>query len=127
MSNNSSAWKGSTQLALYWLVDVAAVPRVLNACTAYTQVRFSPICMVHTLTALQEDKTPALLIGITALPKGAVIEKQVLLHTGQYFAQDEEDDEAVLKSQNSDFEYGEIAFVGHSFLTHPPRSDTRGR
>jgi diphthine-ammonia ligase len=38
---------------------------------------------------------PTLLIGIPALPKGALVEKQVLIHTGRRLVQDEDEDDGM--------------------------------
>jgi len=54
--------------------------------------RLCPIILISS----QERNTPTVLLGIASLPKGATIEKQVILHTGRHAVRDEEGIEEVV-------------------------------
>ncbi|KAJ6515757.1 hypothetical protein C8R45DRAFT_1140671 [Mycena sanguinolenta] len=78
ISTNTGGWAGHTQLALYWLANI----RHLRA------VRCG-----H--SALESITTPTLFLVVENIPKNALIEKQVLLHTGRIMIPDEDDGELV--------------------------------
>ncbi|PPR07211.1 hypothetical protein CVT26_012644 [Gymnopilus dilepis] len=73
-------WEGSTQLAIYWLTS------------------FEELCKAKKgHLALRRKDYPSLFLVIKELPKGALIEKQVILHTGKFHIQDEDDNEPIIK------------------------------
>lgn len=55
---------------------------------------------------MQGVATPTLYVAVSALPKGALVEKQVLLHTGRFEVQDE-DGELEIVTQLPTFREGE--------------------
>jgi len=71
--HSAGTWKGHTQLALYWLQERQHLPSVRQA-------------GMSTETA----STPCLYVAVAALPKGALVEKQVLVHTGRFLVKDED-------------------------------------
>ncbi|GLB33938.1 putative diphthamide synthase [Lyophyllum shimeji] len=75
-NNSGLGWVGHTQLALYWLANVNDLPHVKTAYRSSEEF--------HT--------APALYLVVKALPKDALFEKQVLLHTGRCEVTDEEED-----------------------------------
>jgi len=87
---SSGQWNGHTQLAIYWLVDRGQAAGVAAACEMFTMVVSSSRIFWTVLISLQERDAPTVLLGIPSLPKGATIEKQVVLHTGRYTVRDEE-------------------------------------
>ncbi|KAI0081690.1 hypothetical protein K474DRAFT_1130183 [Panus rudis PR-1116 ss-1] len=68
-------WEGHTQLALYWFSNAENIPRVREA-----------------TNLLQDVCSPTLFLAVPALPKGALVEKQVLVHTGRFSIPDEDGD-----------------------------------
>jgi hypothetical protein len=42
----------------------------------------------------QEDDVPTLFLAVKSLPRGALVEKQVVLHTGRVLARNEDDEDA---------------------------------
>jgi diphthine-ammonia ligase len=71
-------WKGRSQLDIYWLVNIRDVPIVKAA-----REHFDPVKGI-----------PSIFVVIKELPRGALVEKQTLLHTGRVLetADDEEDE-----------------------------------
>lgn len=75
LSNNAGDRReGHAQMILYWLTQECHVSYAITAAQS-----------------LDRDSTPTLFLVVKDLPKGAVIEKQVLYHTGRGFAADDED------------------------------------
>ncbi|KAJ7283900.1 hypothetical protein C8J57DRAFT_748482 [Mycena rebaudengoi] len=85
-SNTGGGWVGYTQLALYWLANVSNLPVVKKGLAAV------------------EENAPTLFLVVEHLPKDALIEKQVLLHTGRVLIPDVEDGELVLENRTPIFE-----------------------
>ncbi|OBZ70170.1 Diphthine--ammonia ligase [Grifola frondosa] len=77
-NNSGGGWDGHTQGSLYWLVNSRDIIHVRRACEAF------------------EKNIPTLFLVISALPKDALVEKQVFMHTGQSLV--EEDDDIVRRS-----------------------------
>ncbi|KZT12538.1 uncharacterized protein LAESUDRAFT_638886 [Laetiporus sulphureus 93-53] len=75
-NNSGGGWEGHGQANLYWLAHASDVPHVKKASALFSKVA----------------SAPTLFLVVSALPKGALVEKQVLLHTGQYLLPDEEDE-----------------------------------
>ncbi|KAI0089326.1 hypothetical protein BDY19DRAFT_1041644 [Irpex rosettiformis] len=75
-SNSGGGWEGYIQLAVYWLQDHDAIGPVHEA--------------VKNLYSMQHAGAPTLFIGVPALPKGALVEKQVIVHTGRFLMADDE-------------------------------------
>jgi len=83
LSNNADDGReGHVQMILYWLTQERHVSDAITAAQS-----------------LDRGYTPTLFLVVKDLPKGALIEKQVLYHTGRGFAADDED--------------GDIARVSH--------------
>jgi len=76
-NNAGGGWDGHAQLILYWLTQ----ERHISYAAAAAQT-------------LDRDTIPTLFITVRGLPKGALIEKQVLYHTGRGCAADEDGDTA---------------------------------
>lgn len=75
LSNNSGdKHEGHAQITLYWLTQERHVSHAITAAQS-----------------LDPGSTPTLFLVVKDLPKGALIEKQVLYHTGRGFAADDED------------------------------------
>ena len=108
---SSGQWKGNTQLAIYWLVYREHAAGVAAACELVATVgillltssHYSHLCI---LIFAQERNTPTVLLGTPSLPKDAMIEKQVVLHTGRYAVRDEEGIEEVVVGEPT-FQTGE--------------------
>ncbi|KAJ3971502.1 hypothetical protein EV361DRAFT_989549 [Lentinula raphanica] len=100
-----NGWEGFTQMAIYWLSDASHADAVRNAIKAY-----------------DGDKVSVkLLIAVKTLPKGALVEKQVMAHTGRAWVEDDdvygdnEQQEMVLKTVLPFFQQGDIT-TGNLFL-----------
>ncbi|KAH9918250.1 uncharacterized protein BXZ73DRAFT_92298 [Epithele typhae] len=79
-TNSGGGWQGHMQGVIYWLAHRRDIPAVRTACVKHN-----------------EDSTaPALFAVVPELPKGALVEKQVLVHTGQC---DIEDDDGTIVRQ----------------------------
>ncbi|KAJ6539476.1 hypothetical protein B0H19DRAFT_361581 [Mycena capillaripes] len=97
ISTNSGGWSGHTQLGLYWLANASDLSAVKQGNSA-----------VETKSA-----TPTLFLVVRSLPKNALIEKQVLLHTGRVSIPDEDDGELVVQNRTPVFEQGDHIGVFH--------------
>ncbi|KAG5651969.1 hypothetical protein H0H81_006784 [Sphagnurus paluster] len=86
--NSGIGWNGYSQLDLYWLAETADLLRV-KAVQCATR---------------EGPRIPTLYLVVKALPKDALIEKQVLLHTGRCAILDEDDGEMVMQNQEPLFE-----------------------
>ncbi|KAI9466868.1 hypothetical protein BJY52DRAFT_1110889 [Lactarius psammicola] len=86
LSNNNTGdgREGHAQMILYWLTQERHVSHAITAAQS-----------------LDRGSTPTLFLVVKDLPKGALIEKQVLYHTGRGFAADDDDED------------GEIAPMSH--------------
>ncbi|KAF7332035.1 Diphthine--ammonia ligase [Mycena kentingensis (nom. inval.)] len=82
----TGGWEGHVQLAIYWLANGADLQRVKS-----------------TLGTI--DTAPTLFLVVDALPKGALIEKQMILHTGRVSLVDE-DGEPVIETRIPNFLFG---------------------
>ncbi|KAJ7904650.1 hypothetical protein B0H14DRAFT_2663796 [Mycena olivaceomarginata] len=89
VSTNTGGWAGHTQLVLYWL----ASPSHLSA------VRQGHLA--------SESTTPTLFLVVQSLPKNALVEKQVFLHTGRITIPDEDDGELVVHNRTPLFQQGD--------------------
>ncbi|KAI0353573.1 hypothetical protein OH77DRAFT_1458188 [Trametes cingulata] len=78
-NNSGGGWAGHYQGIVYWLVNQDDVPLVRNASAQYEG----------------DSEAPALFVVVPELPKGALVEKQVIVHTGQCDV--EEDDGTVVR------------------------------
>ncbi|KAG2757390.1 hypothetical protein P692DRAFT_201843350 [Suillus brevipes Sb2] len=65
---------GHVLLALYWLADDADTKHTRRACEMFC------------------EETPTLFLVVASLPRGARVEKQVLVHTGEFTVPDEDED-----------------------------------
>ncbi|KAJ7094639.1 hypothetical protein B0H15DRAFT_969751 [Mycena belliarum] len=95
-TNTGGGWMGHTQLALYWLARAADLPAVK-----------------HGHEAIEErSAAPTLFLVVECLPKNALVEKQVMLHTGRVFIP-EDDEELVLQNRAPVFEQGDYLDFFH--------------
>ncbi|RPD67264.1 hypothetical protein L227DRAFT_582593 [Lentinus tigrinus ALCF2SS1-6] len=76
-NNSGGGWKGHMQGIVYWLVHKDDIDPVRAASAQYEEDAYAP----------------TLFVVVPELPKGALVEKQVLVHTGQC---DIEDDDGTL-------------------------------
>ncbi|KAG1759806.1 hypothetical protein EDD22DRAFT_848950 [Suillus occidentalis] len=81
---------GHVLLALYWLVDDANTKHTRRACEMFC------------------EKTPTLFLVVASLPRGARIEKQVLVHTGEFTVPDGDEDTFTQVPRLPDFLCGDI-------------------
>ncbi|KAG0709763.1 hypothetical protein DFH29DRAFT_1012164 [Suillus ampliporus] len=82
---------GHVLLSLYWLVDNADVMHVQRACEKFG------------------EETPMLFLVVASLPRGARVEKQVLVHTGCFTIPDEDDEDTFTQiSRIPEFLSGDI-------------------
>ncbi|KAI0375551.1 hypothetical protein BV20DRAFT_1058734 [Pilatotrama ljubarskyi] len=72
-TNSGGGWAGHYQAIVYWLVSEDDVPLVRDASARYEG----------------DSEAPALFAVVPELPKGALVEKQVVLHTGQCDLEDD--------------------------------------
>ncbi|KAJ7684045.1 hypothetical protein B0H17DRAFT_1226051 [Mycena rosella] len=98
-TNTGGGWTGHTQLALYWLARVSDLPHAKHGHTAFEQVR-----------------APTLFLVVESLPKNAIIEKQVMLHTGRVSIPDEDDGELVVENRSPILEKGAERFTTPRFF-----------
>ncbi|KAI1795151.1 hypothetical protein LXA43DRAFT_1110751 [Ganoderma leucocontextum] len=80
-NNSGGGWSGHTQGTIYWLARKADVPPVRAASAAYAG----------------DARVPTVFLVVPELPKGALVEKQVIVHTGQ--CDITEDDGMVVRSR----------------------------
>lgn len=106
-TNSGGGWEGHVQLALYWIQNFADLPRVRAAVKNlvwFTHIRV--LRCIRLKRAYQHGNTPTLFLGIPALPKGALVEKQVMLHTGRFLVP--VDDEIEVKTINPEVTAGKM-------------------
>ncbi|KAI0774189.1 hypothetical protein C8Q74DRAFT_1201149 [Fomes fomentarius] len=73
-NNSGGGWPGRTQGVVYWLVNEEDIPPIRVASAQHTEDR----------------SAPTLFVVVPELPKGALVEKQVLVHTGQCNVEDDD-------------------------------------
>ncbi|CDO71303.1 hypothetical protein BN946_scf184908.g60 [Trametes cinnabarina] len=89
-NNSGGGWTGHHQAIIYWLANGDDIPPVREASAEY-----------------EGDKdAPTLFVEVPALPKGALAEKQVILHTGQCDIEDD-DGSIVRRTIKPTYEKGE--------------------
>ncbi|KAF9076786.1 hypothetical protein BDP27DRAFT_1413934 [Rhodocollybia butyracea] len=95
-----NGWEGYTQAAVHWLSDAGLVDAVRKSVDTYGG----------------DEISVKLLVAVKALPKGALVEKQVMVHTGRAWVEEEDSDdevdgkkELVLKSVEPFYKQGDIA------------------
>ncbi|KAG1752662.1 uncharacterized protein EDB91DRAFT_1103724 [Suillus paluster] len=103
VANNAG---GHVLLSLYWLVDKADVIHVRRACQKFG------------------EEMPMLFLIVASLPRGARVEKQVLVHSGHFTVPDEDDEGTFTEvSRTPEFLSGDIhvedATVATSTSTTP--------
>ncbi|KAI9001096.1 hypothetical protein BD414DRAFT_452111 [Trametes punicea] len=94
-NNSGGGWTGHYQGIVYWLVNADNVPPVREASTEYEG----------------DSDVPTLFVVVTELPKGALVEKQVILHTGQCDVEDD-DGTMVRRSVLPYYEQGQYEGLG---------------
>lgn len=107
-------------MAIYWLSEVAYINAVRKAIDVYdrdkvrgsSDVMLSSFRVTKYLSFLLEVSVK-LLVAVKTLPKGALVEKQVMAHTGRAWIEEEDSDydsdekkELVLKTVQPIFEQG---------------------
>ncbi|KAI5123446.1 hypothetical protein M0805_006150 [Coniferiporia weirii] len=93
---HGASWQPATQCLIYWLTHsskLSILQQIGEADHSYASV-------------------PTLFIGAKSLPKGAQVETQVIVHTGQYTAIDDEETE--VRQCKPIFEKGDISATGCS-------------
>ncbi|CAK5275596.1 unnamed protein product [Mycena citricolor] len=91
LRTTSGNWPGRMQLAIFWLADTSHLKIVANQ---------SP-----------EEATPTLFVVVKGLPKDALVEKQIMLHTGS--TQVTDDGELVTQDRKGRFRAGESSSGVH--------------
>ncbi|KAK0490842.1 hypothetical protein IW261DRAFT_1434391 [Armillaria novae-zelandiae] len=81
----NSSWVGHCQATIFWLADASYLDLVAIAHELYEK---------HT-----GSKGPTIYAVIKSIPKDALVEKQVLFHTGRCFVRDEYDGEMISENQ----------------------------
>lgn len=81
---------GHVLLSLYWLVDDADIKHTRRACELFC------------------EETPTLFLVVASLPRGVRVEKQVLVHTGEFTVPDEDEDTFTQVSRPPEFLSGDI-------------------
>ena len=82
------------QLILYWAAEERHVSHAITAAQRLDVSSVQSFTLDQGITLfLQRDATPTLFLVVRGLPKGALIEKQVLYHTGRGFCADDDDDD----------------------------------
>ncbi|KAI0269129.1 hypothetical protein BC834DRAFT_922815 [Gloeopeniophorella convolvens] len=95
-SNAGGGWTGHAQTILYWLAHESHMPHVKMAAKSLDR----------------DNKAPSLFVVVKELPKGALVEKQVLYHTGRGAVVDEDGDSS-LESRPPSYDSG-TASVSHT-------------
>ncbi|KAK0242589.1 hypothetical protein EDD85DRAFT_811884 [Armillaria nabsnona] len=93
----NSNWVGHCQATIFWLADARYLDLVAVAHELYEK---------HT-----GSKGPTIYAVIKSIPKDALVEKQVLFHTGRCLVRDEYDDEMISENQTPKFITGGVAFT----------------
>ncbi|KIM46059.1 hypothetical protein M413DRAFT_441121 [Hebeloma cylindrosporum] len=87
--NSGGGWEGHTQLSIFWATRIDDLPYIKQG---------------H--NCLQTPRAPLIFLVVKELPKGAFVEKQVLLHSGRCQVIDDYDGELVVENMAPDFEEG---------------------
>jgi diphthine-ammonia ligase len=90
-NNSGGGWLGHNQTNLYWLTNVDDLPHVKRACKEHDNVRLLSM-KSHFEIDKQQALVPTLFLLVKGLPKDALVEKQVILHTGRCFVNDDDDE-----------------------------------
>lgn len=91
-NNSGGGWTGHYQGMIYWLTcadDVHHVRKASLSCAKVSRPASPRDSDSH--HEMQDQQVPAIFAVVSALPKNAIIEKQVLLHTGQCWVNDDGD------------------------------------
>ncbi|GJE84099.1 diphthine--ammonia ligase [Phanerochaete sordida] len=100
-SNSGGGWDGHVQLALYWMVSFDDLPHVRDA--------------VRDLDA----EALVLFLGVPALPKDALVEKQVVVHTGRFKGTEDDENEIISATPTRSFH---TLTEGESVITYATSS-----
>ncbi|KAF8205097.1 hypothetical protein BJ912DRAFT_940247 [Pholiota molesta] len=92
--NSGGGWDGYTQLSIYWLSHLDHLDHVKKG-------HFS----VQTIS-----RSPTLFLVVKELPKDALVEKQVIVHTGRCRVIDEYDGEETIEKRSPTYEEGDDVF-----------------
>jgi diphthine-ammonia ligase len=129
-TNAGGGWDGHAQLILYWLTQEPHIPyavaaaQTLDVSEPQKRRPISSIVLrpkknpVFLNTVVQRDTTPTLFLTVKGLPKDALIEKQVLYHTGRVCADDDEDGDTAPVSYPPIYSSG----ISQLFPIHHPYS-----
>ncbi|KAJ7765005.1 hypothetical protein DFH07DRAFT_1015601 [Mycena maculata] len=96
-SNTGGGWTGHSQLVLYWLANLSDLSGVKHGHAALEK----------------ETAAPTLFLVVKDLPKNAIVEKQVVLHTGRVSIPDEDDGELAVQKRTPIFEKGDHLDIFH--------------
>ncbi|RDB22801.1 Diphthine--ammonia ligase [Hypsizygus marmoreus] len=100
LSSSGGGWKGHAQAALYWVSDISDLVHVKRVRDTFPE----------------DPRTPTLYLVVKALPKEALVEKQVLYHTGRCPVVDEDDGEVTMQSGEPTSEQKYMNFADGSAL-----------
>ncbi|KAK0498609.1 hypothetical protein EDD18DRAFT_1158378 [Armillaria luteobubalina] len=93
----NSSWVGHCQATIFWLANASYLDLVAVAHEMYEKQTGS--------------KGPTIYAVIKSIPKDALVEKQVLFHTGRCFVRDEYDGEMISENQTPKFITGGVDFT----------------
>ncbi|KAJ7180235.1 hypothetical protein C8R43DRAFT_1093586 [Mycena crocata] len=91
IANTGGGWIGHTQLALYWLANASDLSAVKHGHSVFEE----------------EATAPTLFLVVPRLPKNALVEKQVMLHSGRVSIPDEDDGELTDRARTPNFDQGD--------------------
>jgi len=97
-AGSGGGWNGFAQVVLYWLANSSDIVHVKQASMIYEM----------------EAGVPTLFIAVKSLPRNALVEKQVLYHTGRCLLMDDDDDEPISYPRVPVTNEGDILDMGAS-------------
>lgn len=112
VSETTGGWEANAQLIVYWHSNPDIATRVRQVLLDH--VRLASVKLLSTCVhldpqkPLQDGLACTLFIVVNELPRGALVEKQVVMHTGRVRKVDLEDGGISLESHRSVFSEGEL-------------------
>jgi diphthine-ammonia ligase len=112
-NSTGGRWKGHAQAVIYWLADPVHLIHTKRGCEIHNKVSTSNLsrpfqsCWSSSYGFVKKDDIPTIFLVVKALPKAALVEKQVLLHTGRCFLSDDEYEDPSLQFQVPIFTQGQ--------------------
>ncbi|KAM6495775.1 hypothetical protein JOM56_008481 [Amanita muscaria] len=98
-SDNSGGWEGHAQAIIYWFADMESGRLVKEFIKNHA--RFCP-------APSQDASSCTLFVVVKELPKGALVEKQVMMSTGRFPVADPDDGIVSLQTRCPTFTEGEV-------------------